>query len=85
MVGVKKKIGVALVIGALIVWLVDRFTHIISTFLGKVYCGSDYMQPVDGVVGDMSCGFNFDMYLTVFLFIVFLTGIALFIKTKRKN
>ncbi len=43
------------------------------------------MQPVDGIVGDVSCGFNADMYLVVFLIITLLTGTILVISKKTTN
>lgn len=78
----KKKIGAILVFGLLSVWLIDRFFLPISTFLGKRYCGDRYMQAVDGVVGDVSCGFNADMYLTVLLCLMLIVGAVLFIRAK---
>jgi len=69
-----------------LVWLIDRSTQIIFiTYIsGKVRCGDRYMQPIDGILGDMSCGFNDDIHLIVFRLIVFLfnmllISIALFI------
>jgi hypothetical protein len=43
------------------------------------------MQPVHGVVGDMSCGFSLDMYQAVGLLIVGLTGIILVVVSNRKK
>ena len=61
---------------AFLVWLVDRLTGSISGFLGKMYCGADYLEPVDGIVGDPSCGFNADLYFTLFLFIIILASVT---------
>lgn len=73
-----RKIGLGLIISSLSVLLVDRISSIISTYLGKLYCGEQYMQPVDGVVGNLSCGFNADMYLVIVLLVVLLMGIIIF-------
>lgn len=81
----KNKVGIALISGSMIIFLIDRFTHTISTFLGKLFCGDRYMQPVDGLVGEMSCGFDADMYLIVFLFILFLFGVALLVTARGMN
>ncbi len=37
---------------------IDRVTHLITNSLGRWCCGEDYLQPVEGVVGDLSCGFS---------------------------
>jgi hypothetical protein len=78
----KRKIGLILSTGSILVWIIDRASLIISTFLGQLHCGKRYMQPVDSIVGDASCGFNIDMYFSVFLFTVLLVGLALFITSK---
>lgn len=82
---IKRKIGLILIFGSILVWLIDRFSLVISTSFGELYCGNRYMQPVDGVVGDVSCGFNADIYLVVFLFTVLLIGITLFTTSKSKR
>lgn len=82
---IKRKTGLILIAGSILTWLVDRASLIISTSFGKLFCGKRYLQPVDGVVGDVSCGFSADMYLVVFLFTVLLIGIALFVTSKLKG
>ena len=54
--------------------LIERATTLVSKAAGKLYCGADYMQPVDGYVGTMSCGFNSDIYVTIALFSVMFIG-----------
>lgn len=78
----KTKTGLVLIIGSIILGFIDGFSLLISNFLGRIYCGDNYMQPVEGIVGDVSCGFNADMYFMVFLISVMLIGIAL-IMTKK--
>ncbi len=70
-------IGKLLMAGSLLIGLFDRLTSRISDFLGRLYCGGDYLQPVDGVVGEASCGFDADMYLMVILIALFLVGLRL--------
>ena len=54
----KRKIGVAFITGSIVALLIDRFLGFpISTLLGEIFCGNRYMQPVEGIVGDASCGF----------------------------
>lgn len=79
----KKSIGLTLIFTSIMVWLIDRFTHVSSSLIGKIYCGDRYMKPVDGIVGDLSCGFNTDMHLAALLIALFLTGVLLLILAKR--
>ena len=80
----RRTTGAVLAIGALLAWLTDRFTHAISDRLGKTVCGDRYLQAVNGTVGDASCGFNADLYLTVFLMLVLLAGAVLYLTGKKK-
>jgi len=70
-------LGKLLIAVSLLLALFDRFTSVISDFLGRSYCGSGFLQPADGVTGDVSCGFNADMYLLVLLAAVCLLGLRL--------
>jgi hypothetical protein len=79
----KRNIGITLLFVSILMWAIGRFTQLNSEFIGKLYCGDRYMKPVDGIVGDVSCGFNADMYLVAFLFAVFLIGVLLLIFAKR--
>ncbi len=80
-----KNIGITLIFASIMVWVIDRFTQVISSIISEIYCGDRYMKPVDGIVGDLSCGFNADMYLAAFLIIMFLVGLLLLIFAKRRN
>jgi len=59
--------------------LVERATMLVSKTVGKLYCGADYMQPVEGYIGTMSCGFNADIYVTIFLFSIMFIGMFSFL------
>ncbi len=74
-----KKAGISIILLSAIVFTIDRLTQSISNLLGKVICGEHYLQPVDGVVGGLSCGFNMDMYIAVCLLGIFMTGWFLFL------
>ena len=63
----------------------DRLTHFVSTVLGKMICGDHYIQPVNGIVGDTSCGFNTDMHLVRSLTVVLILGMVLYISSKKKS
>lgn len=78
------KAGIILVIAALSLWLVEKPAQIISASIGKIRCGDQYMQAVDGVVGEQSCGFNDDMYVASLLLIMLLSGFILHI-TRNSN
>jgi len=79
----KRNIGLILITVSILVFLINKVSLIIPTFLGELYCGERYMQAVNGIVGDVSCGFNVDMYLFIFLFIILLIGVAVVITTRR--
>jgi len=59
--------------------LVERVTMLISEGLAKAYCGERYLQLVDGVMGSASCGFGWDIYLTIVLFSTMFIGMFLFL------
>ncbi len=80
----KRKTGIFLIISSLFIWVIERASMPVSNFLGKLYCGDQYMKPVDNIIGDMSCGFNTDMYLTAFLFITVLIGTVLLFTNQNK-
>ena len=79
----KTKIGKILISMSLIIWIVDRLTHVISTVIGRLVCGDKYLCPVDGVVGDCSCGFNTDIYLSMALLTFFILGILLILSANK--
>ncbi len=81
----KIKIGMGFIIGSMVIWLVDRFSSFVSSFLGRMLCGNHYMRPAENVIGDISCGFNADMYLVVFLFVIFLIGIIFVVIAKNSR
>jgi drug/metabolite transporter superfamily protein YnfA len=81
----KRKTGIFLIVSSIFIWVIERTSLTVSNFLGKLYCGDQYMKPIGNIIGDMSCGFNADMYLTVFLFVVILIGIALLLISKKTN
>ena len=78
----RRKIGITLIIGALLLWMVEKSTQNISLILGKMRCGDHYMQAVDGIVGEQSCGFNDDVYVASTLLVLLLTGFVLRITSK---
>lgn len=80
----KRSIGILLIIAALITVLVNRSSSILSDFFGKLACGDSYMQPINGILGDASCGFNMDMYIATFSIISLLIGIILVFISRNK-
>jgi len=59
--------------------LIERASELVSKTAGKLYCGAEYMQPVDGYIGTMSCGFSSDIYVTIFLFSMMFIGMFSFL------
>jgi len=74
-----KKIALALIFISGGFMLVERATMLVSKAAGKLYCGPDYMQPVEGYVGTMSCGYSSDVYVTIILFSMMFIGLFSFL------
>jgi len=81
----QKMIGKILIISSVLLWILERLTNIISTLLGKLICGESYMNPVNGEVGDLSCGFNTDMHLSFTLVIFLIIGLILYISSFNQH
>ena len=79
----KGKAGKVLIFSSLFIWILDRTTGVISDIVGQILYGDDYLRPINGVVGDMSSGFNTDMYLTFSLGVIFISGLVLYISSKK--
>lgn len=80
----RARIGIFMIKTSIVVWLIDAVTKVFSTAIGKLVCGEAYMCPVDGEVGDCSCGFNTDIHLTFVLMSILLLGLVLLISAKKK-
>ena len=75
----KRRLETILIAGSVLLWLINSFSYIISSYFSRLLCGELYLQPVDGILGDVSCGFNADMHFTALMFLVLITGIAVLI------
>ena len=82
---IKKKLGLILTVSSILFWFIDRFSSIISTNYSRIFCGDLYVQPMNGLLGDFSCGFNVDMHFTDLMFLFLITGIALNYHTTRSE
>ena len=78
-----KTLGKSLIILSVVVWIFDLLTHLVSTLIGRMVCGDEYMCPVDGVVCDKSCGFNTDMHLSFVLMVLILLGVVLYHRSQK--
>jgi len=74
-----KTIALSLLIISGGLMLIQRATMLVSDGLAKGYCGESYLQLVDGVMGSASCGFGWDIYLTIVLFSTMFIGMFLFL------
>ena len=74
-----KRIALGLLIASGGLMLVERATMLVSEGLAKGYCGERYLQIVNGVMGRESCGFGWDIYLTIGLFSTMFIGMFLFL------
>ena len=72
-------LGTILVTSSLLIGLIDRFSHIVSSYFSQMLYGDLYLHPVAGILIDASCGFNADMHFVALMFLVLITGIVLII------
>jgi hypothetical protein len=63
----------------------ERLTESLSDWLGDLFCGLRYLEPVEGVVGERSCGFDADMDLMAALAGIFLAGLFLYLGARMKK
>jgi len=77
--------GALFMIVSVALMVAERATGRLSDWLGHLICGPRFMQPVEGIVGDRSCGFNGDMTLMTVLGGAFLLGILLYIGVGEKR
>lgn len=80
-----KKMGYIILITTLVVLIIERISNIFSSLLGKVACGELYLKEIDGVLSELSCGFDFDMYISSVLIIMFLIGFIFIYLGTSKN
>ena len=80
-----KNIALSLLIISGGLMLVERATMLVSDLSAKAYCGDTYLQLVDGVMGSASCGFGWDIYLTIGLFSTMFIGMFLFLFGQGKG
>lgn len=78
----KRKFAMILIVGSLLTWVFEKSSQQVSTAIGKLRCGDHYMQAVDSIVGEKSCGFNDDLYIASLLLILLLSGFVLYIAAK---
>lgn len=76
-------VGTTLVTLSFLVFIAERSTFAISAWLARAWCGERYLQPVEGIMGEISCGFDADMYLAVVLLLPALAGIGMLLSTGR--
>ncbi len=81
----RTRIGFLLIVISAEMLVIDRLSHVLSDGLGLSICGADYLQTVNGAVGDMSCGFNMDMYLVAGLSVLFAVGLLLVLTAQQKS
>ena len=78
-----KTLGKSLMTLSIAVWIFDSLTHLLSTLIGRMVCGDEYMCSVDGIVCDKSCGFDTDMHLSLALLILMLLGAVLYHRSQK--
>lgn len=69
-----KKISLTLILVSGALALMDRSAFLITKLVGKLVCGDNYMQAVDGLL----CGYNVEVYVTIALYSSMFLGLFLF-------
>ena len=72
-------LGTILVMSSLLIGLINRFSHIVSSYSSHLLYGYLSLHTVDGTLSDTSCSFNADMHFVALMFLVLITGIVLII------
>ena len=70
-------LGTILVTSSLLIGLIDRYSHIVSSYFSLLLYGDLSLHTVDGTLSDTSCSFNADMHFVALMFLVLITGIVL--------
>jgi hypothetical protein len=81
-----QKLGLASMTGVGGVFFLEKIGgSAMSTLAGKIYCGEKYLQKVDGVISDLSCGFNSDIHLITFLSLSLTFGLMILVAGSMKE
>ena len=81
----RKTLGLLLSLFSLLFWFIETASgRLLSDKIGERVCQENYLQPVNGFVGDLTCGFNSDMYLSSGLIILFMFGLLLIFTDGRR-
>jgi len=73
----KRMLGTVLVKNSLLIGLIDRFSHILSSYFIYLLYRDFSLHPVDVILSDDSCSFNSDMYFVALMFLVLTNEIVL--------
>ncbi len=68
------KIGLFLIVFSITGWIAEISSGKLSAILGTWICKEGHLQAVNGIFGDLSCGFNFDMILNSSFILLLLIG-----------
>jgi len=80
---IQKSFGKLISISAFLMFIYEKLTSSISTMLYRLYCGKD--KKFNDIVGDPSCHFNLDMYLSATFILLFILGMVLAILADREK
>ena len=72
-------LGTILITSSLFIGLSDRFSHIVSSYFNQLLYGDLYLHHVDGILSNVSCGFNTDVHFVALMFLVLNTGTVIII------
>jgi len=74
---IQKKFGKLISISAFLMFIYEKLTSSISTMLCSLYCGKDCIKKSNDIVGDPSCHFNLDMYMSASFILLFILGMVI--------
>ena len=69
-------LGTILITSALLIGLIDWFSHIVSSYFSHLLYRDFSLHPVDGILSDACCGLNADIHFAALMFLVLITGIV---------
>jgi len=73
-----------MVLLSILIFMFENTTGILSWELCQKLCGERYPASIEPKVVDHSCVFHADMYLSISLVLLFVSGLVLNVLTSRK-
>lgn len=73
-----RTLGNTLMVAALVIYAIEQLTrNLVSSALGQLYCGDQYLSEGGFPIWEKSCGFEMDLYLAVLLLVLLFSGLCM--------